>query len=244
MRVAGCTPIATGLIGEYFSVEYRSTALGLYNTGIYIGYSLAFGLGNFVAGAHGWRVTFIALGLPGIGLAVLLYFTVKEPHRDLSPIDSATASADAVASASSDSVAYNAYAVAAISVPSARRSSTDAATAQRIDVQPVNGGASDSLTGGGVPSEDSPAEGGFMVFGRRRCVCLSAVFVERCRLVLIVLRDIAVLFWTSKPLRWLCLAGQACRQHLLYSQLGALLPVWCFGCPVLSVCRSTHSYTV
>jgi MFS family permease len=43
---AGCTPLATSLISDYFVEELRGSALGIYNWGIYTGYSMSFGIGN------------------------------------------------------------------------------------------------------------------------------------------------------------------------------------------------------
>lgn len=48
---AGCTPLATSLIADYFDVSQRAAAIGVYNWGIYFGYSLAYAVGNFVTGA-------------------------------------------------------------------------------------------------------------------------------------------------------------------------------------------------
>ena len=45
---AGCTPLATSLLTDYFQPSWRATAIGVYNWGIYFGYSLAYAVGNFV----------------------------------------------------------------------------------------------------------------------------------------------------------------------------------------------------
>ncbi len=43
---AGCNPMATSIIAEYFNTELKGSALGIYNWGIYTGYSLSFAIGN------------------------------------------------------------------------------------------------------------------------------------------------------------------------------------------------------
>ena len=48
---AGCTPFATSLLADYFAPELRGTALGVYNWGIYFGYSLAYAVGNYITEA-------------------------------------------------------------------------------------------------------------------------------------------------------------------------------------------------
>jgi len=40
------------LIADYFAVELRGSALGVYNWGIYTGYSLSFAIGNSILTAH------------------------------------------------------------------------------------------------------------------------------------------------------------------------------------------------
>lgn len=49
---AGCTPFAAALIGEMFSAELRGSAMGIYNFGIYFGYSLSYAFGNFLYEAN------------------------------------------------------------------------------------------------------------------------------------------------------------------------------------------------
>ena len=49
---AGCTPFAASIIADYFAEEIRGSALGVYNMGIYIGYSLSYAFGNFITDAN------------------------------------------------------------------------------------------------------------------------------------------------------------------------------------------------
>lgn len=58
----------------------RGAALGLYNWGVYLGYSLAFAF-NFVLLAAGWRWVFRIASFPGFALSILLCATVIEPDR-------------------------------------------------------------------------------------------------------------------------------------------------------------------
>lgn len=51
-RQAGCTPFAASLLGDYFTEGLRATSLGIYNWGIYVGYSLSYALGNFITKAN------------------------------------------------------------------------------------------------------------------------------------------------------------------------------------------------
>jgi MFS family permease len=89
---AGCLPSALSLIADYFTRAERPRAVARYM----LGGSLALTVGFFAAGwlneLYGWRVTFVAFGLPGLGLAALAWFTLKEPRPLESPIAAARAS--------------------------------------------------------------------------------------------------------------------------------------------------------
>lgn len=61
-------------------LQHKATALGFYNWGIYIGYSIAFAF-NFILLSVGWRWTFRVAALPGFLVGAVMLFTVKElPH--------------------------------------------------------------------------------------------------------------------------------------------------------------------
>lgn len=78
---AGGTPASHSMISDYFPLERRATALSLFALGVPIGGML----GNFFGGwgneLFGWRLAFILTGLPGVGIALLVRFTVAEPVR-------------------------------------------------------------------------------------------------------------------------------------------------------------------
>jgi predicted MFS family arabinose efflux permease len=80
-RAAGCSPFAISILGDYFPKELRGSALGIYYFGIYIGYSLAFAIGNGIDQVLGWRWVFYLSGLAGILVAPIVLFTVREPKR-------------------------------------------------------------------------------------------------------------------------------------------------------------------
>lgn len=108
---AGCTPPANSLIGDYFKARSRANALGIYAMGVTIGGALAnafggpiatqlqgpafgawlegMGLANLFgpidwAQVEGWRLAFILIGAPGVLVALLVFFTIKEPPRGYS----------------------------------------------------------------------------------------------------------------------------------------------------------------
>ena len=81
---AGCTPPAHSLILDYFPAEHRGTAIATYQLGVPIGSLLGLALGGFIADVFGWRMAFFVVGAPGVLLAVITRFTLREPIRGLS----------------------------------------------------------------------------------------------------------------------------------------------------------------
>ena len=78
---AGCSPPAHSLISDLFPIERRATALAVYSLGIPIGGALGSLLGGWIGQLYGWRVAFLAVGLPGVLLALVVRFTLREPPR-------------------------------------------------------------------------------------------------------------------------------------------------------------------
>ncbi len=78
---AGGTPPATSIISDLYAPSERATALGIYTTGIGLGILAGFIIGGFVYEAWGWRTAFFVAGIPGLLLALLVRFTLREPAR-------------------------------------------------------------------------------------------------------------------------------------------------------------------
>lgn len=81
---AAGSPPAHSLISDYFPVERRATAMGIYSWGIYVGSALAYLGGGYLRTHFEWRTAFIVLGIPGLLVALLVRFTVHEPPRGYS----------------------------------------------------------------------------------------------------------------------------------------------------------------
>ncbi len=78
---AGGMPPSHSIISDYFPAKQRATALSIYSSGVYFGVLLGFILAGWLADTYGWRMAFYALGIPGILVAVILMFVIKEPIR-------------------------------------------------------------------------------------------------------------------------------------------------------------------
>jgi MFS family permease len=90
---AGGTPPSHSLLSDYFPQDKRATALGLYSWGVYVGSALAFLAGGYLVQNYSWRIAFFLVGLPGIVLALLVWFTVKEAPRGQAESGTATVEA-------------------------------------------------------------------------------------------------------------------------------------------------------
>ena len=78
---AALSPPAHSLLADYFPVSRRSTALGIYAMGIHIGVLVGLVLGGWLEEFWGWRAAFMVVGIPGLILALVVRFTVREPIR-------------------------------------------------------------------------------------------------------------------------------------------------------------------
>jgi MFS family permease len=81
---AAGSPPAHSLISDYFPLNKRATALGIYASGVYVGSAIAYLGGGYLAAHFDWRVAFYALGAPGLVFALVVRFTVREPPRGYS----------------------------------------------------------------------------------------------------------------------------------------------------------------
>jgi MFS family permease len=82
---AGTTPSSTAIISDLYPEKSRATAMALFAIGGFSGVFLGFAVGGIVAESFGWRSAFFVAGVPGLLLALLIHFTVREPARARSP---------------------------------------------------------------------------------------------------------------------------------------------------------------
>lgn len=78
---AGSSPPSHSMISDMFPPEKRASAMGIYSLGINIGILIGFLVGGWVSQWYGWRAAFMVVGAPGILIALLIRFTLKEPQR-------------------------------------------------------------------------------------------------------------------------------------------------------------------
>ena len=78
---AGGSPPSHSMISDMFPANQRATALAIYALGIPIGTMLGNLGGGWISDAMDWRTAFFVVGLPGVMLAIIVRFTLKEPPR-------------------------------------------------------------------------------------------------------------------------------------------------------------------
>jgi predicted MFS family arabinose efflux permease len=76
-----CTPTTHALISDVFPAKQRGLAMAWLTTSIPVAQMIAPLIGGAVAMHWGWRTAFMAIGLPGIALAFVLWITLKDPRE-------------------------------------------------------------------------------------------------------------------------------------------------------------------
>jgi len=90
---ATASPAAYSLISDWFPKRIRGTALAIYSSGLYLGSGLSLLIGSIIVerwnsaypsdaplGLAGWQAAFLAVGIPGILLAMWV-LSLREPVR-------------------------------------------------------------------------------------------------------------------------------------------------------------------
>ncbi len=78
-------PASASMTADYFPGKDRAIAMGILAAGIPVGGVLGLLLGGWLEGIYGWRVAFMAVGLPGFLCAVLVG-RLRDPTRAERPI--------------------------------------------------------------------------------------------------------------------------------------------------------------
>ncbi len=77
---AGCTPPAHSLISDKAPPGQRARAMSIYQLGPPIGSLIGMAFGGLMADSMGWRSAFIAVGLPGLAVALAVIVLVRDPR--------------------------------------------------------------------------------------------------------------------------------------------------------------------
>lgn len=72
---------APALLADFYEPEQRNRVLTIFYTAIPVGAAFGFALGGALGGKYGWRFPFYVSAGPGILIALLIWFFMKEPKR-------------------------------------------------------------------------------------------------------------------------------------------------------------------
>ncbi len=78
---AGTMPASQSMLSDLYPVQERPSAMGVLAAGGNIGLMLGLLIGGWVNEWFGWRTAFLVAAVPGLLLAVTIFFTVQEPER-------------------------------------------------------------------------------------------------------------------------------------------------------------------
>jgi MFS family permease len=77
---------APALLADFYPEDDRNRVLTIFYTAIPVGAALGYLIAEVVGGRYGWRMPFYVSAVPGLLIAVLIYFMMSEPSRGASDI--------------------------------------------------------------------------------------------------------------------------------------------------------------
>jgi predicted MFS family arabinose efflux permease len=83
---AGSIPASQSMVCDYVELKKRSGVFAILSVGTTAGLTLGTIAAGALADLIGWRWVFVAVGLPGVALALLVRMTVREPERTGPPL--------------------------------------------------------------------------------------------------------------------------------------------------------------
>lgn len=78
---AGSSPPSHSIIADMYPPAERATAMGTFSVGVNLGLLIGFLVGGWINQWYGWRTAFWVVGAPGLALALLVRYTLREPPR-------------------------------------------------------------------------------------------------------------------------------------------------------------------
>lgn len=72
---------APALLADFFAESQRNRAMTIFNIALPVGAAAGYEAGAWVGAHHGWRMSFITSAVPGVLMALLILFLMREPRR-------------------------------------------------------------------------------------------------------------------------------------------------------------------
>jgi MFS family permease len=77
------------ILADFYPDDQRNRVLTIFNVALPVGAALGYLIGGSVGGHYGWRMPFYVSAVPGVVIALLILFFMKEPERGASEVDKA-----------------------------------------------------------------------------------------------------------------------------------------------------------
>src|SRR5580698_1114892 len=72
---------APALLADFYAESKRNKVMTIFNIALPLGAATGYEAGSWVAAHHGWRMSFITSAVPGVLVALLILFFMREPQR-------------------------------------------------------------------------------------------------------------------------------------------------------------------
>lgn len=80
---AGAGPASQSIVSDLFAPSERAMPMAMLAVGPNLGIMFGFVAGSILAEMFGWRMAFIAVGVPGLIMAVIIVAAMREPRRGM-----------------------------------------------------------------------------------------------------------------------------------------------------------------
>lgn len=80
---AGAGPASQSIVSDLFAPSERATPMAMLAVGPNLGIMFGFVAGSILAEMFGWRMAFIAVGVPGLLMALVIVAAMREPRRGM-----------------------------------------------------------------------------------------------------------------------------------------------------------------
>jgi len=74
------------ILADFYPDDQRNRVLTIFNVALPVGAALGYLIGGSVGGHYGWRMPFYVSAVPGVVIALLILFFMKEPERGASEV--------------------------------------------------------------------------------------------------------------------------------------------------------------